>query len=134
MLLVWGLMAGSALAQLPQLPMTDRIYDPPIQTVLLYPLVGANPNGLNAASPALTLNPPVIALDEQVPLQLEFDDLTANYRSFRAKLIHCNADWQRSVLNDIEFTYEYTTARLRIIRFRSTPKFRTIITGSRCRA
>jgi hypothetical protein len=46
-------------------------------------------------------------LDEQVPLQLEFDDLTANYRSFRARLVHCNADWQRSVLNDIEFTYEY---------------------------
>ncbi|QJW91103.1 DUF5103 domain-containing protein [Spirosoma taeanense] len=80
----------------------DRIYDPRIQTVLLFPVVGGNPN-----DPALTLNPPVIALDEQVPLQLEFDDLTANYRSFRARLIHCNADWQRSVLNDIEFTYEY---------------------------
>ncbi|WP_420149662.1 DUF5103 domain-containing protein, partial [Spirosoma sp.] len=44
---------------------------------------------------------------EQTVLQLEFDDLTATYRSFRARLIHCNADWQRSILNDIEFTYEY---------------------------
>jgi hypothetical protein len=85
-----------------QLQTIDHIYDPQIQTVLLYPLVSTN-----TADPALTLNPPVISLDEQVALQLEFDDLTANYRSFRARLVHCNADWQRSILNDIEFTYEY---------------------------
>lgn len=80
----------------------DRIYDPQVHTVLLFPQVSSNAN-----DPALTLNPPVISLDEQVTLQLEFDDLTANYRSFRARLVHCNADWQRSILNDIEFTYEY---------------------------
>ncbi|GAB3895027.1 hypothetical protein GCM10028825_38340 [Spirosoma agri] len=85
-----------------QLQTVDRIYDPKVQTALLFPQVGANPN-----DPSLTLNPPVISLDEQVSLQLEFDDLTADYRSFRAKLVHCNADWQKSVLNDIEFTYEY---------------------------
>ncbi|WP_345242274.1 DUF5103 domain-containing protein [Nibrella saemangeumensis] len=79
----------------------DFIYDPQIRTVLLYPVVG-DPN-----NPAQTLNPPVIPLEEGVPLQLEFDDLTANYRSFRAKFIHCNTDWHRSALNDIEFTYEY---------------------------
>ncbi len=89
-------------AQSPQLPAIDRIYEPNVATVLLFPQVGGN-----AIDPALSLNPPVVSLDEQVPLQLEFDDLTANYRSFRAKLMHCNADWQRSVLNDIEFTYEY---------------------------
>ncbi|MFD2569957.1 DUF5103 domain-containing protein [Spirosoma soli] len=98
LILGWVLTPGFA----QQLQPVDRIHDPKVETVLLYPLVGGNPN-----DPALTLNPPVISLDEQVNLQLEFDDLTANYRSFRAKLIHCNADWQRSVLNDIEFTYEY---------------------------
>lgn len=85
-----------------QLQTIDHIYDSRIQTVLLFPQVSANPN-----DPALTLNPPVISLDEEVPLQLAFDDLTGNYRSFRARLVHCNADWQRSILNDIEFTYEY---------------------------
>ena len=85
-----------------QLQTVDHIYDPNVQTVLLFPQVSANPN-----DPALTLNPPVSSLDEQVALQLEFDDLTATYRSFRARYVHCNADWQRSVLNDIEFTYEY---------------------------
>ncbi len=98
--LIAGLMTASSFAQ--QLQTVDRIYDPKVETVLLSPQVSANAN-----DPALTLNPPVISLDEQVALQLEFDDLTANYRSFRARLIHCNADWQRSVLNDIEFTYEY---------------------------
>lgn len=85
-----------------QIQTIDHIYDSNVQTVLLFPQVSANPN-----DPALSLNPPVISLDEQVALQLEFDDLTANYRSFRARYVHCNADWQRSVLNDIEFTYEY---------------------------
>lgn len=80
----------------------DHIYDSKVETVLLFPQVSANP-----LDPALTLNPPVISLDEAITLQLEFDDLTANYRSFRARLVHCNADWQRSILNDIEFTYEY---------------------------
>lgn len=98
--LFYSLLAMPLLAQ--PLETIDHIYDPQVQTVLLFPQVGANPD-----NPALTLNPPVISLDEQVPLQLEFDDLTANYRSFRARLIHCNADWQRSILNDIEFTYEY---------------------------
>ena len=99
LLLSW-IITSPLLAQ--QLQTIDHIYDPQVQTVLLFPLVNANPN-----NPALTLNPPVVSLDEQVALQLEFDDLTASYRSFRARLIHCNADWQRSVLNDIEFTYEY---------------------------
>jgi hypothetical protein len=102
LLLVFIIRCSVSVAQSPQLQNVDRIYDPQVQTVLLFPQVGANLN-----DPALTLNPPVISLDEQVPLQLEFDDLTANYRSFRARLVHCNADWQRSVLNDIEFTYEY---------------------------
>ncbi len=89
-----------SIAQSPAL--VDAVYDPQIHTVLLYPQVGTDPG-----NPSLTLNPPIIPVDGQMPLQLEFDDLTGQYRSFRAKILHCNADWQRSVLNDIEFTYEY---------------------------
>ena len=102
----WLLLQPLAALLAQAIPTIDRIYDPRLQTVLLFPQVGATGNQ-PAESPALALNPPIISLDEQVPLQLEFDDLTANYRSFRARLIHCNADWQQSVLNDIEFTYEY---------------------------
>ena len=94
---------ASSLVVAQQLQTIDRIYDPKIATVLLFPQLTANVSD----NPSETLNPPVISLDEQAALQLEFDDLTANYRAFRARLVHCNADWQRSVLNDIEFTYEY---------------------------
>ena len=84
----------------------DHIYDQKINTVLLYPLIGNEPD-----TPGKTLNPPVIMASQDAitgqQLQLEFDDLTGSYRMFRAKFIHCNADWQKSVLNDIEFTYEY---------------------------
>ena len=84
--------------------MVDTIIDPRITTVLLYPQVGSL-----GGNTARTLNLPLLKLDDQTqaPLLLEFDDLTANYRNFRAKIVHCNADWARSVLNDIEFTYEY---------------------------
>ncbi len=81
---------------------TDVIYDPKIQTVLLYPQIGDQ-----AENPSLSLNPAVVSQDEGTGLELTFDDLQGQYRPFRARLIHCNADWQRSVLNDIEFTYEY---------------------------
>lgn len=92
----------TSVLQAQQTPTVDVVYDPQVRTVLLYPVIGTEP-----VNPALTLNPPVMSQDEGTALQLEFDDLTGDYRSFRAKLIHCNADWQRSVLNDIEFTYEY---------------------------
>ncbi len=97
---LFGLTTSPLFAQ--QLQTIDHVYDSKVGTVLLFPQVGTN-----QLDPALSLNPPVISLDEAVALQLEFDDLTANYRSFRAKVVNCNSDWQRSVLNDIEYTYEY---------------------------
>lgn len=81
---------------------TDVVYDPKMQTVLLYPQIGEQ-----AENPSLSLNPPVVSQDEGTVLELTFDDLSGQYRPCRARMIHCNADWQRSVLNDIEFTYEY---------------------------
>ena len=85
-LLFLGILTGPSQGQ--QLKTIDHIYDSKVETVLLFPQVSAN-----QLDPSLTLNPPVISLDEQVALQLEFDDLTATYRSFRARLVHCNADW-----------------------------------------
>ncbi|MGV3561331.1 type IX secretion system plug protein [Larkinella arboricola] len=85
-----------------KLPTEDRIFENTIKTVLLYPVMGSDPT-----DPAQTLNPPVIDQATNTQLMLEFDDLTANYRPFRAKFVHCNADWQQSILSDIEFTYEY---------------------------
>lgn len=99
-LLLNGIVMVQASAQ--NLPTDDRIADPAIKTVLLYPVLGSDPT-----DPAQTLNPPIIDQSVETQLMLEFDDLTATFRPFRAKFVHCNADWQRSILNDIEFTYEY---------------------------
>jgi len=79
----------------------DRIYSETIKTVLLYP---GSPTG---DDPRRLLRQPVISLNQDMPLVLEFDQLTAQGGSFRAKFIHCNADWTRSVLSDVEFTYEF---------------------------
>jgi len=92
----------AAVAPAQNLPPVDAIYEPDIRTVLLVPLLGSDP-----ADPALSLNPPVINLSENTGLVLSFDDLRADYRPFRARLLHCTWDWQPSALSDIEFTYEY---------------------------
>ncbi len=84
------------------LPNVDATYDAKIMTVLLFPQLSQQ-----ADDPAQTLNPPVLDSEASTNLTLEFDDLTANYRNFRARILHCNADWTVSALNDIEFTYEY---------------------------
>ncbi|CCG98367.1 hypothetical protein FAES_0354 [Fibrella aestuarina BUZ 2] len=106
----WSLcgFVGEGIAQTP-IATEDRIYDPKIATVLLYPQVGSAMGASQGGLPAQSLNVPIGKLDDQeaAPMQLEFDDLTASYRNFRAKILHCNTDWKRSVLNDIEFTYQY---------------------------
>lgn len=84
----------------------DFIYNETIKTVLLYP--GTD----NSENPARLIGPAVIPLSSSAPLALEFDDLKADYENFRVKLVHCNADWTKSVLNDIEFTYEFNDYRI----------------------
>ncbi|TAG74116.1 MAG: DUF5103 domain-containing protein [Runella slithyformis] len=79
----------------------DATYEPNIKTAAVYPAPN-NPN-----DPARTLLPPVTSLEDAPPLIAEFDDLGAQFRNFRFKIFHCNANWQPSNLSDIEFTYEY---------------------------
>lgn len=83
------------------LELDDRIYSETIKTVLLYP---GSPAG---DDPRRLLRQPVVSLNQHMPLVLEFDQLTARGGSFRAKFIHCNADWTQSVLSEVEFTYEF---------------------------
>jgi Domain of unknown function (DUF5103) len=86
----------------PDLRYEDRTYDSNIKTVLVYPA----PN--RPDDPARSLYAPVVKLgDQQRPLVLEFDDLSGNYKSYRFKIKHCNADWTPSALNEIEYTYTY---------------------------
>jgi hypothetical protein len=61
-----------------KLQFIDRVYEPQIKTVQLHP-----------------------------DLSIEFDDLQDNRNNYYAKLIHCNFDWTKSSLTDLDFINEY---------------------------
>jgi hypothetical protein len=88
-------------AQQPNLRLEDFIYQEKIRTVLLYPALE------NPENPTRLLSPPIKPLNGTSPLVLEFDDLSGQFEGYRAKIVHCNADWSKSNLNDIEFTFEF---------------------------
>ena len=76
----------------------DEVFDPLVKSVLLYP----ETRRVNQ-----TTHAPIISLNQRFPLRLEFDILEEEYRVLQAKIIHCNADWTKSVLNDIEYVEGY---------------------------
>lgn len=89
-------------AQLKKIPSYDNVvYETNIKTLAIYP----QPNNPN--DPARTTYPPVLNMAGNIALIAEFDDLTAQFRNFRFKIFHANADWTPSTLSDIEFTYQY---------------------------
>ncbi len=82
----------SVLAQ-KQLSFTDKIYEPTIKTVQLYP---------NLGGPQDFLQPSSAPINQQI-LLLEFDDLQDNRSNYYVKLIHCNFDWTQSQLTDLDY-------------------------------
>ncbi|MFT4033000.1 MAG: DUF5103 domain-containing protein, partial [Siphonobacter sp.] len=83
--------------QKPTLLYEDYIYDASVKTPLVFP----------AGSERSDVQSPVISLQSNINLQLEFDWLGETQPQFRAKIINCNADWQPSVLNDVEFLTDF---------------------------
>jgi hypothetical protein len=79
------------------LSFTDLTYEEQIKTVSIHPAVN---------DPQATLLPAVTALG-QWNLILEFDDLSTQRDSYYAKIIHCNFDWTKSTLMDLDFMTEY---------------------------
>jgi hypothetical protein len=61
-----------------KLQFIDMVYEPQIKTVQLFP-----------------------------DLSIEFDDLQDSPNFYNAKLIHCNFDWTKSTLRDLDFINEY---------------------------
>ncbi|MBU2915159.1 type IX secretion system plug protein domain-containing protein [Reichenbachiella agariperforans] len=82
----------------------NKKYDKAVGVVQLYPI-------LNVGNQEM--QPPIVHLQQTTELMLQFDMLTEEYDNLQAKIIHCNADWTQSVLNDIEFLYDYNTFDLR---------------------
>ena len=79
------------------LQLGDRTYEAQIKTVRLFAANG---------DPLQELASPVVPMG-QWNLLLEFDDLTNNRDSYYARVIHCNADWSKSTLSDLDFLLEY---------------------------
>lgn len=79
---------------------SDFTYQPNIKSVLLYP--ANQSDGINPM-----LKSPIVALNGEIPLVLEFDDLNASYEQYHLKIIHCTYDWQPSVLSEIEYMSDF---------------------------
>jgi hypothetical protein len=75
----------------------DFAYEPQIRTILLNPATG---------TPEATLQPSLIHLGNW-NLVLQFDDLNTQRENYYAKIIHCNYDWTKSQLMDLDFITQY---------------------------
>ncbi|BDD03417.1 type IX secretion system plug protein [Aureibacter tunicatorum] len=76
----------------------DINYDEYLKTIQLYPYSG----DLRS-----TLFSPVISLSSNNPLVLEFDEVEADVQTYRARIIHCNADWTKSRLMPMDYLYDF---------------------------
>lgn len=82
----------------PAFELSNKVYDPYIKTVQLYPL------GLNSKAQLLS---PAIPLRGTQKLVLEFDELFNDAFTYQVKYIRCDANWEMSSLSDLEFLNIY---------------------------
>ncbi len=91
------LVASFAASAQKKLVLTDKSYEEEIRTVMLYPNMGGSRDNMRPAATAL----------QQQNLILEFDDLMGERSNYYVKLIHCNYDWSKSSLMDLDFLQDY---------------------------
>ncbi len=58
------------------------------------------------------LENPVIELNDDQILSLQFDLITDKFEYLAARLYHCNKDWTKSILRDMEFLAEINSFRI----------------------
>jgi hypothetical protein len=75
----------------------DMVYEDQIKTVLIR----------TPENDYSTFFMPAVAKLGEMNLALEFDDLTSDRSSYYAKLIHCNQDWSKSDLQDLDFLNDF---------------------------
>lgn len=77
--------------------LADKSYEATIKTVRL------SPGGIDSRSQLL----PAVTAMGAWNLQLEFDDLRDQRDSYYVRIIHCNQDWTKSMLSDLDFMPQY---------------------------
>jgi type 9 secretion system plug protein len=96
-LIILLLISFQSLAQ-ESFELVNKVYDPYIKTVQLYPLaISSNAQLLSAAIP----------LRGNQNLVLEFDELFNDAFTYQVKYIRCDANWKKSTLSDLEFLTTY---------------------------
>ncbi|MBY0436345.1 MAG: DUF5103 domain-containing protein [Cyclobacteriaceae bacterium] len=96
-LILGGLLAINLAYSQKNLVLQDKTYEPQIKTVRLYP---------NQPTEGNTILPAVTRVDVQ-NLMLEFDDLQEERNNYYARVIHCNFDWSKSTLMDLDYMRDY---------------------------
>lgn len=76
---------------------SDLTYEPQIKTVRVFPI---------STDPGTQLLPAVTQLGSW-NLTLEFDDLQNERENYYARIIHCDKDWAKSALSDLDFMPVY---------------------------
>ena len=91
----------------------DEIFKPFVKTARLYPAIN---------TPDQDMQAPIVSLNNNPGLVLEFDALLEDYEQFQAKVIHCNANWTKSMLSDIEILQEYNSFDLNDFQYSQNTK------------
>ena len=89
---------------------TDFRYEDNIKSDLLYPNFGFIQD---------VVEPAVISIDTEAGLILEFDELQADYKDYNARLIHCNSNWTKSTVQDMEFSESFNEFPIRQFEYSS---------------
>lgn len=79
------------------LQLADLTYESQIKTVRVYPV----------GSDAITQLLPAVTKLGNWNLTLEFDDFQGQRDSYYARIVHCNQDWTKSSLSDLDFMPQY---------------------------
>jgi hypothetical protein len=93
----WAVLTAASVWGQKTLLLEDKTYEQSIRSVQCYP---NQPTEGNMSLPA------VARLNAQ-NLVLEFDDLQEQKSNYYAKLVHCNFDWSKSGLMDLDFMRDY---------------------------
>lgn len=89
--------SSSGASQVP-LRYEDYTYNQSIKSVQLYAATGGSEE---------VLEPAVISISQERPVMLEFDRLNMGPQRLVAKLIHCNANWTPSGLNETQYLNDF---------------------------
>ena len=81
-----------------KLQFKNLVYEQNIKTVRLYPMQNSYDE---------VIQPAILSLQSPRNLILEFDQLFGDFESYYARLIHCDANWEKSQLRDSEVLTQF---------------------------